>query len=352
MKFYSNYSKELIDNRGRIKCPSNFYDLFHNYFYFCLLPKNYKYKFLSQLNQETFTVFSEILKVPFEFCESIGESDYLVGYFETNCRKDFNNDIEYTKNILKKSNEEGKKLILFYGDDYEEEFNFLNNNLIKNNSNVIIFRSSWTKTEDFKNMFGCPTLNDDFFSGKFLKKQFSVGFCGCIKDYSQSDFREKILPPLSNKSQYNFIFRKTWGDIGTNSYKSEFKVSPKKSRNEYIKNIEDNLYTICIRGGGNFSFRLAETLMMGRIPVLIDTDCLLPFSEDIPYRTNTVYITRENSNNFSCIHNLIENYHNSHSESELINIQKENRKLWEKYFTVSGAFYQTLNIIQRINEKM
>jgi hypothetical protein len=147
-----------------------------------------------------------------------------------------------------------------------------------------------------------------------------------------------------------------WGDISKNlhikggelhsEYLSWEKSSPKKSQEEYFANIENNLYTLCIRGGGNFSFRLSETFMMGRIPVLIDTDCLLPFDHIIPYQKNTVYVTKENSDNFNQIDKVIREFHNSHSEQELLDIQKQNRKIWENYFTVTGAFYNTLEIIK------
>lgn len=352
MKFYTNYKDELIDNRYRLKCPSNFYDQFHNYFYFSLLPKTLKYKFLSQLNEDSYKIFKDILKIPFEFCKTIEECDYIVGYIATCSPQSFDCDISYTKYLINLCKINNKKLILFYGDDYDSEFNFLNSPEIKNNSNILIFRSSWIKTNNFSNMLACPTLNIDCFNGKYSEKKFKVGFCGLVEDY----FRKKIFESLDGKDGYNFIIRPTWANIKKNlkindgklhsEYLSWEKCPSKKSQEEYFKSIENNLYTICIRGGGNFSFRLSETFMMGRIPVLIDTDCLLPFENDIPYNKNTVYITKENSDNFDRIDEIIKEFHNSHSEEELLNIQKENRKIWENYFTLTGAFYNTLKIIE------
>ena len=43
-------------------------------------------------------------------------------------------------------------------------------------------------------------------------------------------------------------------------------------------------YTLSIRGGGNFSLRFFEALALGRIPVFIDTDCLLPFHDRIDWQ--------------------------------------------------------------------
>jgi hypothetical protein len=45
---------------------------------------------------------------------------------------------------------------------------------------------------------------------------------------------------------------------------------------EYQKHLEKNTYIICARGSENYSFRLYETLNFGRIPVIIDTEMVLP----------------------------------------------------------------------------
>src|SRR4030095_15269602 len=46
---------------------------------------------------------------------------------------------------------------------------------------------------------------------------------------------------------------------------------------EFLDNILGSDYVLCSRGFGNFSYRFYESLACGRIPVLIDTDCVLPF---------------------------------------------------------------------------
>ena len=54
-----------------------------------------------------------------------------------------------------------------------------------------------------------------------------------------------------------------------------------------------------------------ESLMMGRIPILIDTDCILPFENEIPYDTNCVRIKPEN---FDRIIDVVQEYHDAHTE--------------------------------------
>jgi len=49
---------------------------------------------------------------------------------------------------------------------------------------------------------------------------------------------------------------------------------------EFYWNIHRTQYTVCVRGGGNFSVRLYETLCAGRVPLVLDTDGLLPWPDD------------------------------------------------------------------------
>ena len=45
---------------------------------------------------------------------------------------------------------------------------------------------------------------------------------------------------------------------------------------EYSRHLERNTYVVCPRGTENYSFRIYEALNFGRIPVIIDTDIVLP----------------------------------------------------------------------------
>jgi hypothetical protein len=301
-----------------------------------------KKSFLKNLNLESCEIFEKILNVDLESCNNIEQSDYVVITMLHNFNiNDFFIFDHYLLTFLKKSN---KKIILFHGSDVDNctipsEFE----------DNIILFTCSGFD-ENNSNVFGCPTFNLDYFSGNFVTdKKLSVGFCGLTSKENEptyNEFRFDIIDNLKKYPYFNVIERTYWGDIHALTY--EEKIVPKKSKQEFIKNIEDNLYTLCVRGGGNFSFRLGETFMMGRIPVLINSDCILPFRDQIPYEKNTIFVTRENSNNFQNIDQVIQQYHNSHTYEELLKIQKEYRQIWLDYFTVDNAFYKTLNFIRSI----
>ena len=58
----------------------------------------------------------------------------------------------------------------------------------------------------------------------------------------------------------------------------------------FMRNMVDSDYILCTRGFGNYSFRLYEALSCGRIPVFVDTDCLLPFPENPLWQSATQWI--------------------------------------------------------------
>jgi len=98
--------------------------------------------------------------------------------------------------------------------------------------------------------------------------------------------RWRLLDTLRRDSRIhaNFIRRA--------SYRAGAKTKEDMERTtrEYYDNIRRSGYILCVRGGGNFSVRLYETLMMGRIPVFVDSECLLPFQNEINWKEHVVWV--------------------------------------------------------------
>ena len=46
-------------------------------------------------------------------------------------------------------------------------------------------------------------------------------------------------------------------------------LSPGESRARYVGSIKDSAFVLCPRGGGTSTFRLFETMMLGRVPVIL-----------------------------------------------------------------------------------
>ena len=65
--------------------------------------------------------------------------------------------------------------------------------------------------------------------------------------------------------------------------------------------------------------------MMGRIPIFINTDCLLPFNNYIDWKDHVVWVEWENRH---LILDIIKDFHEKISEQQFKKMQMTNRKLW------------------------
>ena len=330
-KIYTDPSFDIlgfVDNVyfGREKCGNNangtqYYTTSHISFYLCLLPKNIKEEILEKFTLETKSTFESILNIDQVFCRSIEDSDYVLlpptSIFDTRTKY-----LMEWRPLIEEAKKYGKKLIIMLGGDNDLPFPMPE-------ELAIIFRRSGFLSESGDNVMGLPTLNFDFYRRKHLPKQLSIGFCGHISHPKRELLIETFMKHFPEEC--DFILRPGWGGIGTWD-----------DKRDYIKNLNNNLYCLCSRGEGNYSYRLGETLMMGRIPILLDTDCILPFRESIPYETNCIFITE---NDIPHVKEIVMDFHERHSEDDLIRIQKENRSLWEKYFVPDKMFQQIIRML-------
>lgn len=197
-----------------------------------------------------------------------------------------------------------KKLIIFQYGDVDKSIK---------NQNVILFLTSQYKTKKLDSEIIMPGYVADLgkLNGDILKKNKipTIGFCGwanfenikqktaflaknlAIKVRSLSDrrnlnylpgvvLRNQVLTQL-NKSKLiktNFILRKHYS-----GHNATIELNPQVARDEFVNNILRNDYSLAIKGSGNFSLRFFEILSLGRIPLLLDTDCCLPLEDIIPY---------------------------------------------------------------------
>ncbi|MEZ5353549.1 MAG: exostosin family protein [Bryobacteraceae bacterium] len=107
-------------------------------------------------------------------------------------------------------------------------------------------------------------------------------------------------------------------------------------RNEQIslfyKNVLNSDYTVCVRGYGNWSIRFYETLACGRIPVFVDTDCVLP-EAGVDWKRFCVHVDR---NNIESLPDRILEFHERMSPEQFLARQQECRHLWETRLSRHG----------------
>ena len=141
--------------------------------------------------------------------------------------------------------------------------------------------------------------------------------------------RKKILNKISSFHGIKTDF------IRRTSYAAGIKNNNEQNRLEFITNIVENDYTVCMRGGGNYSIRLYETLCLCRVPIFINTDCKLPFEEQINWKEICVWIEEKD---LIKINDKIIDHHNSLTEKQFIERQHFCREIWLKYLSKEGFY--------------
>ncbi|MDR6966998.1 hypothetical protein J2X31_000998 [Flavobacterium arsenatis] len=160
-----------------------------------------------------------------------------------------------------------------------------------------------------------------FFQNPF-RKDYEPLFASALE-------RAKLLKSFeaSHLVETNFIYRNNYR-AGATSEEERAKTTL-----EYYDNIKTSDYVLCVRGAGNFSVRLYETLMMGRIPIFVNTDCLLPFGDKIQWKNHVVWVEWKNRKNIA---NLVAEFHSKLSDYDFKTMQLENRKLWKEQLSVAS----------------
>lgn len=259
----------------------------------------------------------------------------------------------------------GKLLIIFFNNDSSEDIPV---------EDAIIFRTSTHHSRHQPNVFGLPAWCEDFvevyrggnFPIQLRQSKPVVGYCGygairpfflpdgaCkilshiphvrrlanrCSGHSAMGFRSKALSQLalSRDVQTNFLLRKSfWNGVFVNGVPDLQRA--RQSRVEYVNNLFDSNYIMCTRGMGNFSFRLYETLCCGRIPLFIDTDCLLPHDSWINWRDYCVWVDETDA---AQVAERLAAFHAALSPVEFEEIQHACRRLWLEWLSPLGFFSQ------------
>ena len=261
-----------------------------------------------------------------------------------------------------KAQEAGKKVIVFFWNDSENEVPI---------ENAVIFRTSFYRYSRKTNEYAMPCWSEDFvkkYTGGQLQIQSKklkplVGFCGSADiheelkrrlyeilrrscqlsfDYKKLTnpgiiIRAKAMNVLSNNPilvETNFIIKKYFFGGSCRNGGVDFSLM-QKVRLEFVRNMIESNYILCCRGYGNFSYRLYETLNCGRIPLFVDTDCILPYDFLIDYSQYFVWVDSKDINRIA---EKVNEFHKALSMDEFVALQQSCRKLWEDYLSPEGFF--------------
>lgn len=122
--------------------------------------------------------------------------------------------------------------------------------------------------------------------------------------------------------QTNFILRRSFSGAART-----IELDPEQAREEFVSNIVESDFILTPKGDGNYSNRFLEALSLGRIPVLVDTDVVLPEEDEIPYDT---FIVRVPMHDVWNTPKYIRAFYDSLSESEWQERQRLARRMFEE----------------------
>lgn len=106
-----------------------------------------------------------------------------------------------------------------------------------------------------------------------------------------------------------------------------------KNRLEFVHNILDADYSLVIRGDPNASQRFYEVLALGRIPALIDTECVLPLEHLIDYRECCVII---DYHDLARAPDILADFHAALSPEKFRQMQERARFAYEHYLRIDS----------------
>jgi hypothetical protein len=296
MKIKINYRKELFRGYNGL-CESIFCAPFED-------PEKFQEE---KFENDRFKKNIEFGAYFLEFTE-INECDYVIIPYK------WDNYSSNSKNIIEEAKKFNKKVIALHNDDRYPQIPL-------KEEDGYLFTTTLELSNRKINEFSFPAFTGDYFEevNKYNLNR-RLGFCGAITHM----LRGLVIQSLYNstKIETNFIIRSGfWAP----------ELSKDIARSQFIENLVDNTFILCVRGEGNFSYRLYETLMMGRIPIIIDSNQVLPFEYIIDYSTFSIRLPYNSS-----IEDNLNNIIKSLSDNDIILMQDNARLIWNEYLSPLG----------------
>lgn len=168
-----------------------------------------------------------------------------------------------------------------------------------------------------------------------------------VSIYKGQDLRYQVLNHLLKRSELSnsFIIREQ-----AVFFHASDKIQKEKSRIEFLENMINSDYVFCCRGAANYSNRFYESLACGRIPVLLDTDCELPFEEFINWDNYCIRVPEQSTPQKTSdeIIKRILSFHNSKSSEEFIELQHQCYQLWKTWLSPEGFYSNFSRYFSRV----
>lgn len=278
--------------------------------------------------------------------------------------------LKMVNELSQRTRKRGKQLIVFFV--YDDE------TIEVPIENAIVFRPSLDSKSRRPNEFPLPGWQadyiDTYFNGKLVirdkAEKPTVGYCGydnlnkktkrdqlrhvlgkhprisqlaealgiTLIRHPGSRIRSQSLHVLSSSKLIipNFIIRDAFWNGAITRHEIRLDLAT-KARHEYVHNVISSDYVLAARGTGNYSFRFYEALCCGRIPVFINTDCVLPYEHYIDWEKYCVWV---DETEIPQIDKKVLSFHEKLTASTFRELQYEIRSLWLNWLSPEGFYAQ------------
>lgn len=165
---------------------------------------------------------------------------------------------------------------------------------------------------------------------KTLWKEMPIRIAAAIDEKRGAErkgifFRERALRALSRSARIesNLVKRPTYsGHVNT------LQGSVHENRLAFVESLLGADYALCVKGDANASVRFYEALSLGRIPLFVDTACVLPLEDKINYRDFCVFVDWRNVDRAG---ELLADFHARLSSEEFAAMRQKARDVYVNY---------------------
>jgi hypothetical protein len=247
-----------------------------------------------------------------------------------------------------------KKLVVFFYHDSEAELPF---------TNALIFRTSWRRSKQSPHVFGMPAFVDSLpqnpqpaplpystvptvsFRGQSAplrqqtKTRIKFGINRLLRHVGWSNKQLKVwwlAPYLYRRAAILSLLRMGKAiqfDCAITNHHGAY-AHPQKT--DYLQAMAQHAYILCVAGFGNYSYRFYEALREARIPLYVDSDCLLPCTDVINWRQHLVWV---DNHQLPQTGPMLLHFHRQCSPAQFEQRQLQLQQLYHQYLTPT-AFAQ------------
>ena len=147
------------------------------------------------------------------------------------------------------------------------------------------------------------------------------------QNYHGFTLRERVLRAFEGSALVQPQFVRRSANLGPPMAGVDGDEDRRRKRAEYVDSVFGCEYALCVRGAGNWSFRFFEALSAGRVPVVIDTDSVLPLEGEVDWSR---HLCRIPVRMLADAPRIVAEFHARLGHEGFARMQAGNRRLWEE----------------------